>query len=264
MRGVMVSGRIACSNGGVARRTDWAALLLALLLALLAPACAPAGSQARSAGQAPAGVAAAESPAARTALYEVFVRDFSPAGTFQGVREGLDRIQAAGANVLWLMPVHPVGLLKRKEPLGSSYSLSDYRALNPDYGTAADFRSLVDAVHARGMRLIIDWVPNHTAWDHVWVRQHPEFYTRDSIGAMSVPRNNEGQLTDWTDVADLDYGNRALWREMIAAMSSGWTSSRLTASGWTWPAWCPTTSGGRPSRGCARAGTSCYWRSGAS
>jgi glycosidase len=196
-------------------------LSAALLLGLLAPACAPAArppepeipvTSARVVREPTA------SPAERTAIYEVFVRDFSPEGTFRGVVEGLDRIVASGANVVWLMPIHPVGVLNRKPPLGSSYSVRDYRALNPDYGTGADFRALVAAVHARGLRLIIDWVPNHTAWDHVWVQQHPEYYTRDAQGGLSVPRDNEGKLTDWTDVADLDYGNQGLRTAMVAAM----------------------------------------------
>jgi glycosidase len=155
---------------------------------------------------------------ARDAIYEVFTRDFSPAGNFQGVMDGLDRIQASGANIIWLMPVHPIGVKNRKEPLGSSYSVVDYRAINPDYGDAADFRRLVNAVHARGMKLIIDWVPNHTAWDHVWVSRYPARYIRDSAGAMSTPRDNEGKLTDWTDVADLDYSSDDLRRAMIADM----------------------------------------------
>ena len=198
-------------------------LRLALLLALLAAGCA--GQKTPAAPATPARVAVARqpatpaaSPAAGSVLYEVFVRDFSPAGDFQGVIAGLDRIQAAGANVLWLMPIHPVGRLNRKEPLGSSYSVTDYRAINPDYGTAADFRALVSAVHARGLRLILDWVPNHTAWDHVWVTQHPDFYVRDEQGRLSVPRDNEGKLTNWTDVAGLDYRNPALHRAMIADM----------------------------------------------
>ena len=153
-----------------------------------------------------------------SALYEVFVRSFSPAGNFRGVLQGLDRIQATGANVIWLMPVHPVGTLNRKDPLGSPYSVRDYRALNPAFGTAADFKALVEAVHARGMKIIIDWVPNHTAWDNVWVREHPEFYVRNERGEMSVPRDEKGNLTDWTDVAQLDYRNAGLRREMIATM----------------------------------------------
>jgi glycosidase len=155
---------------------------------------------------------------ARAAIYEVFTRDFSPAGNFQGVIDGLDRIQATGTNVIWLMPIHPIGVLNRKPPLGSSYSVTDYRAINPDYGNAADFRRLVAAAHARGLRVIIDWVPNHTAWDHVWTRTHPARYTRDDKGAMSVARDNDGKLTDWTDVADLDYSNPDLRAAMIADM----------------------------------------------
>jgi glycosidase len=155
---------------------------------------------------------------ARAALYEVFVRDFSASGTFRGVIEGLDRIQSSGADVLWLMPIHPIGERNRKGTLGSPYAVRDYRATNPAYGTAADFRALVQAVHARGMKLILDWVPNHTAADHPWVRQHPDWYLRDERGEPSVPRDEKGKLTDWTDVVQLDYGNPAVRREMIATM----------------------------------------------
>jgi glycosidase len=155
---------------------------------------------------------------ARSALYEVFVRDFSPGGNFRGVMEGLDRIQSSGANVLWLMPIHPIGTRNRKGSLGSPYAVRDYRAFNPDYGTAADFRALVRAVHARGMKLILDWVPNHTAADHVWVREHPDFYIQNERGEPSVPRDAEGKLTDWTDVVQLDYGNRQVRQAMIATM----------------------------------------------
>jgi glycosidase len=154
----------------------------------------------------------------RSAIYEVFVRDFSATGDLRGVTRGLARIQATGANVLWLMPIYPVGVLNRKDPLGSPYSVSDYRAINPDFGTAADFRALVRAVHARGMKLILDWVPNHTSWDHVWVREHPDFHVRNERGELTVPRDEQGKLTDWTDVAQLDYRNPALRREMIATM----------------------------------------------
>lgn len=154
----------------------------------------------------------------RTALYEVFVRDFSPEGNLQGLIRGLDRIQAVGAEVVWLMPIHPIGQANRKGTLGSPYSVRDYRAVHPDYGTHEDFRELVRAVHARNMKLIIDWVPNHTAWDHPWVREHPEFYTRNERGEMTHPRDNEGKLTDWTDVAELEYGNPGLRRAMIAEM----------------------------------------------
>lgn len=155
---------------------------------------------------------------ARSALYEVFVQDFSPAGNFKGVMQGLDRIQASGANVVWLMPIHPIGVLNRKGSLGSPYAARDYRAINPAYGTAGDFRALVKAVHARGMKLILDWVPDHTSPDHAWVREHPDYYIRNERGEPSVPREPDGQLTDWTDVVQLDYGNPAVRREMIATM----------------------------------------------
>jgi len=155
---------------------------------------------------------------ARSALYEVFVRDFSPAGNLRGVQDGLDRVQAVGANVVWLMPIYPIGVVNRKEPLGSPYSVRDYRAIDSAYGTPADFRALVEAVHARGMKLILDWVPNHTAWDNAWIHEHPDFYARNERGEITVPRDDQGRLTDWTDVAQLDYHSPALRREMIAIM----------------------------------------------
>jgi glycosidase len=154
----------------------------------------------------------------RSALYEVFIRDFSPSGDIQGVIRGLDAIKAVAADVIWLMPIHPVGALNRKDPLGSPYSVRDYRAIHPDFGTPDDFRALVKAVHDRGMKLIIDWVPNHTSWDHVWVAAHPDFHVRNERGELTVPRNEKGELTDWTDVAQLNYANPALRREMIATM----------------------------------------------
>lgn len=188
-----------------------AALAASLLLAGYAATARPLPAQA-------AVLAPDTSWVPRSAIYEVFVRDFSATGNLSGVTRGLSRIQAAGANVVWLMPIHPVGVLNRKDPLGSPYSARDYRAINPSFGTPGDFRALVRAVHARGMKLILDWVPNHTSWDHVWVREHPDFYVRNERGEMSVPRDDQGKLTDWTDVAQLDYGNPALRREMIAAM----------------------------------------------
>lgn len=199
-------------------------------LFMIAPACAPGAAPAAApppaAARPPAAPAAAahaplDSPAfaAQTALYEVFVRDFSPSGDFRGVMEGLDRIEAAGAQVIWLMPIHPVGEVERKGPLGSPYSGRDYYGINPNFGTEADLRALVEAAHARGLKLILDWVPNHTAWDHVWVSEHPEYYARDAAGEMTVPRDLEGNLTDWTDVVELDYDNAGLRRAMIEAMS---------------------------------------------
>jgi glycosidase len=187
---------------------------LALMAGYLAVA-RPAVAQAAAPAPAPA---PDTSWVARSALYEVFVQDFSPTGNFRGVIGGLDRIQASGADVLWLMPIHPIGALNRKGSLGSPYAARDYRAINPAYGTAADFRALVRAVHARGMKLILDWVPDHTSPDHAWVRAHPDYYVRNERGEPSVPRDAEGKLTDWTDVVQLDYKNPELRRAMIDAM----------------------------------------------
>jgi glycosidase len=154
----------------------------------------------------------------RAAIYEVFVRDFSASGKLRGVTEGLDRVQEVGANVVWLMPIYPIGKMNRKGSLGSPYSIADYRAVNPDFGTEADFGKLVRAVHARGMRVILDFVPNHTAFDHVWVKEHPDRYTHDSTGKISVALDNDGKPTDWTDVADLNYNTPETRRAVIADM----------------------------------------------
>ena len=124
---------------------------------------------------------------ARSALYEVFVQDFSPAGNFKGVRTGWIAFRRPGRTSCG-MPIHPIGVLNRKGSLGSPYAARDYRAINPAYGTAADFRALVKAVHARGMKLILDWVPDHTAPDHAWVKQHPDYYMRNERGEPQVPR----------------------------------------------------------------------------
>jgi glycosidase len=198
------------------------ALALALASCLACGAAFPAVAQqapARAPAQAAApALAPATSWVARSALYEVNVRDFSPTGDFQGVIRGLDRIQSAGADVVWLMPIHPVGILERKGTLGSPYAARDYLAIDSAFGTLADFRALVRAVHARGMKVILDWVPDHTAPDAGWVREHPDFYVRDDSGRPVVPRDLEGKPTDWTDVRQLDYRNAALRAAMIAAM----------------------------------------------
>jgi len=184
-----------------------AAIVAGLALLALAPVAAQ---------NAP--LAADTSWVTRSAIYEVFVRDFSATGNLRGVTAGLDRIRETGADVIWLMPVQPVGVLRRKDPLGSPYALRDYRAINPAFGNAADFRALVQAAHARGLKVILDWVPDHTSWDHAWITQHPDWYVHDSHGEISVPVDDKGHLTDWTDVAQLDYRNVAMRREMIATL----------------------------------------------
>jgi glycosidase len=156
--------------------------------------------------------------AASAVLYECNVRQFSPEGNFSGVRAQLPRLRELGIDVLWLMPIHPIGVERRKGSLGSPYSVRDYRAVNPDYGTLDDLKALVQEAHALGMKVILDWVPNHTSWDSEWKKQHPGYFTRYN-GDFTTPLNEHGQpITDWSDVCDLDYNNPALRRAMIEAM----------------------------------------------
>lgn len=146
-------------------------------------------------------------------IYEVFVRSFSPEGTFSAIVPRLDGLKELGVDVLWLMPIHPVGEERSKGALGSPYAVRDYKAVNPRFGTMEEFQALVDAVHDRGMRIIIDLVANHTAWDNAWLEEHPEWYTRDESGTVIHPAN-----TDWTDVADLNYDDPGLRAAMRDAM----------------------------------------------
>lgn len=154
-------------------------------------------------------------------LYECNVRQFSPQGNFTGVREQLPRLRDLGIDVLWLMPIHPIGMERRKlQPgdLGSPYSVRDYKAINPDYGTLEDFKRLVAEAHALGLKVVMDWVPNHTSWDSEWKKTHPEYFTKLN-GDFTVPINEHGQpIADWSDVCDLDYNNPDTRKAMIDAM----------------------------------------------
>jgi alpha-amylase len=151
-------------------------------------------------------------------LYECNVRQFSPQGNFEGVRAQLPRLKELGIDVLWLMPIHPIGEERRKGSLGSPYSVRDYLAVNPDLGTLEDLKTLVREAHALGLKVILDWVPNHTSWDAEWKKNHPEYYSRYN-GDFTVPLNERGEpIADWSDVCDLDYSNPATRRAMIEAM----------------------------------------------
>lgn len=150
-------------------------------------------------------------------LYECNVRQFSPEGNFAGVRRELPHLHDLGIDVLWVMPFHPIGKKNRKGTLGSPYSVQDYYAVNPAYGTLDDLKALVNEAHELGLKVIFDWVPNHTAWDAEWMKEHPEYYTKVN-GSFTTPLNEHGQPTDWDDCADLDYNNRDLRKAMIAAM----------------------------------------------
>ncbi len=145
-------------------------------------------------------------------IYEINVRQFSKEGTFKAVEKELPRLKQLGVDLLWLMPVNPIGIKNHKGKLGSYYSVRDYRAINPEFGNMDDFKHLVDAVHQQGMKVIIDWVPNHTSWDNVLTKTHPDYYMRDSLGHFV-------SAFDWTDVIRLDYRNPALRRYMIETMA---------------------------------------------
>lgn len=142
-------------------------------------------------------------------MYEVNLRAFSPAGDLQGVIDRLDEIQALGVNVLWLMPIHPIGVEKT---VNSPYCIRDYKAVNPEFGTLTDLRELTDKAHERGMAVILDWVANHTAWDAEWI-QNEGWYTTNSDGEIIHPPG-----TNWLDVADLNYENQDMREAMLDAM----------------------------------------------
>lgn len=144
-------------------------------------------------------------------IYEVFPRNFSPEGNFNGVTAHLDELKELGVNVLWLMPIHPLGEKLRKGSIGSPYAVRDYYAINPDYGTEADLKRLVSEAHQRDLKVIIDIVANHTAWDSV-LMQHPEFYKQDDKGNIVPP------VPAWTDVAGLNYDNPKLRGYMIGML----------------------------------------------
>ena len=146
------------------------------------------------------------------AIYEVNVRQYTEEGNFKAFEKHLPRLKELGADILWLMPIHPIGEKNRKGTLGSYYSVKDYKAVNPEFGTLDEFKSLVKMIHKMGMYVIIDWVANHTAWDNQWIEEHPGFYIQDSLGNIISPN------PDWTDVADLNFDNKELWTEMIDAL----------------------------------------------
>ncbi|PYP81625.1 MAG: alpha-amylase [Gemmatimonadetes bacterium] len=154
----------------------------------------------------------------RAVIYEVNVRQYTPEGTLRAIEPHLARLKSLGVDVIWLMPVQPIGRKNRKGVMGSYYSISDYTAINPELGTMADFDSLVAAAHREGLKVLLDWVPNHTAFDHPWITQHRDWYVTRADGTVINARDNEGHDTDWTDVAELNYGNPALRQAMIDAM----------------------------------------------
>ncbi|MQP52670.1 MULTISPECIES: alpha-amylase family glycosyl hydrolase [unclassified Flavobacterium] len=169
-------------------------------------------------------------------IYEVNIRQYSPEGTFNEFTKDIPKLKELGVKIIWVMPVFPISETKRKATggddskfasempkeeqhkyLGSYYAVSDFKKVNPEFGTIEDFRAMVKTAHENGMYVILDWVPNHTGWDHVWIKEHPEFYTKNEKGEIIDPINPEtGKSWGWTDVADLNYDNK----ELRAAMTN--------------------------------------------
>lgn len=142
-------------------------------------------------------------------IYEANIRQYSPEGTFEAFTKDIPKLKELGVKIIWLMPIYPISTTKSKGTLGSYYAVSDYTKINPEFGTLADFQKLVTTAHENNIFVILDWVANHTGWDHVWLKEHPEYYTKNSLGQITHTVN-----TDWTDVADLNYDNKAMRTQM--------------------------------------------------
>lgn len=145
-------------------------------------------------------------------IYSIYVRNYSREGTFEAVRRDLDRVKDLGVDIIWLMPIHPIGEKARKGALGSPYAIRDYRAVNPEFGAMDDFTALVDDIHRRGMKVIIDVVYNHTSPDSWLSEHHPEWFYRRPDGSFG------NRIGDWTDVIDLDYSHSGLWDYQIETL----------------------------------------------
>lgn len=178
--------------------------IAAILSAAALSSCAP------KQGAAPAGLH--PDWAYNSVIYEMNVRQYTPEGTFDAAAQQLPRLKRLGVDVIWLMPVYPIGVEERKGTLGSYYAISDYCAINPEFGTMADFDSFLSKAHGMGFKVILDWVANHTSPDAVWESEKPkDWYVRDSLG-------NTVTQYDWTDIAELNYDSRDMRAEMARSM----------------------------------------------
>ena len=167
-------------------------------------------------------------------IYEANIRQYSPEGTFKAFTKDIPQLKKLGVKIIWLMPIFPISKTKRKATgdtfvseypkaarkkyLGSYYAVSNFTEINPEFGKLEDFRDLIKTAHKNGIYVILDWVPNHTGWDHVWLKEHPEFYTKNEKGEITDPLDDKGKSIGWTDVADLNYANKELHKAMISDM----------------------------------------------
>ncbi|HQR91941.1 MAG TPA: alpha-amylase family glycosyl hydrolase, partial [Sediminibacterium sp.] len=144
-------------------------------------------------------------------IYEVNIRQYTQEGSFQAFAKHLPRLKDMGVEILWLMPITPISQKERLGSLGSYYACSSYTKINPEFGNLNDFKQLVDTAHQLGFKLIIDWVANHSGWDHHWTFEHPDWYLKDAQGGFT-------EVNGWKDVIDLDYRQMAMRQAMIKAM----------------------------------------------
>ena len=180
--------------------------IIALLLVFTFVVCAGTQTRAQTADVSKLTARPAREWVRDGVIYEIYPRAFSQEGNFNGVTAQLDRLRDVGVTILWLMPIHPIGQLKKKGSIGSPYAVRDYYAINSDYGSKQDLQRLISAAHQRRMKVIIDIVANHTAWDSVLMK-HPDWYKHDARGNITYPY-------DWTDIAALNYQNAELRRYM--------------------------------------------------
>ena len=156
---------------------------------------------------------------AHSVLYEANIRQYSSEGTFNAFTKDLPVLKKMGVKVIWLMPINPISSTKSKGPLGSYYAVSDYTKVNPEFGTLEDFKFLVKKAHSLGMYIILDWVPGHTGWDHVWMEDNSDFYLKNKKGEIIDPIDfRTGKSFGWTDVADLNYDNLEMQEALRQAM----------------------------------------------
>jgi glycosidase len=168
-------------------------------------------------------------------IYEANIRQYSKEGTFEAFTKDIPQLRKLGVKIIWVMPIFPISETKRKatgdkfvseieDPeerkkyLGSYYAVSDFTKINPEFGTIEDFRKLVKTAHENDIYVILDWVPNHTGWDHPWIKTNPEFYTKNADEQITEPLEPDGTTTGWADVADLNYDNKELRKTMIKQM----------------------------------------------
>lgn len=190
--------------------------LFIVLLAVSLIACKPSTKKAENCCKKPVALLKSEVSfpvwSRDAAIYEVNVRQYTSEGTFAAFEKQLPRLKELGVKILWIMPINPISEKNRKGSLGSYYAVKDYKKINPEFGTINDFKTLVAKGHELGLKIIVDWVANHTGWDNVWISQHPDWYTKDSTGKIISP------VADWTDVADLNYDNKDMRAAMIDAL----------------------------------------------